>query len=440
MARISRWTSPSVAHLSAGRDPVAVIEERARDAVLKAVDKGWSGPPYDPIKLARLLGISVTASAEVQDARLISNGNVPKIEFNPNRPRARIRFSVAHEIAHTLFPDFLDRVHYRDLDQRAKMDREVEVLCNIAAAELIMPFGSFREVLGERPDINGIMQLRRDLDVSTEAILLRYIRLTDQPIAMFCASREPDETYVMDYAIGSRSWRRGQLSGLRVPKGSVLGHCSAIGFTSTGTEDWTDLGLVEVGCVGLPAFPGAVWPRVAGFIRLVRAKSAKPLLMRVQGDATQPRGEGAKIVCQLVNDRAIRWAPKGFVAAVRKRWPEAQDAYSSWIKKMPQYERLGKVHLWSKGDITIASLIAQEGWGPAPAPRIRYAALAACLAQVCRQAETSNATVHMPRIGAGQAGGNWDIVEELVTDKLLTRGVTTVIYDLPPRSERMELG
>jgi hypothetical protein len=44
--------------------------------------------------------------------------------------------------------------------------------------------------------------------------------------------------------------------------------------------------------------------------------------------------------------------------------------------------------------------------------------------------EYHKATVHMPRIGAGQSGGTWDNVEEIVRDTLTAEGVRVTVYDL----------
>jgi hypothetical protein len=87
-------------------DPVEEIYSRARTMVLEAIQSGWSGPPFDPIQLADLLKIDVRPKEERDDACLLplSSGKF-RIEFNPNRPKARIRYSIAHELAHTLFPD-----------------------------------------------------------------------------------------------------------------------------------------------------------------------------------------------------------------------------------------------------------------------------------------------------------------------------------------------
>jgi hypothetical protein len=41
------------------------------------------------------------------------------------------------------------------------------------------------------------------------------------------------------------------------------------------------------------------------------------------------------------------------------------------------------------------------------------------------------ASVHMPRIGCGLAGGEWPKVEMLVKYFLTDRGISVTVYDLP---------
>jgi hypothetical protein len=81
--------------------------------VLKARDAGWSGPPYNPLGIADPLKIPVEANSEIADARTVPTDDGVRIEFNPTRSRERVRFSVAHEIAHTLFPDVADQTRHR---------------------------------------------------------------------------------------------------------------------------------------------------------------------------------------------------------------------------------------------------------------------------------------------------------------------------------------
>ncbi len=39
------------------------------------------------------------------------------------------------------------------------------------------------------------------------------------------------------------------------------------------------------------------------------------------------------------------------------------------------------------------------------------------------------ASVHMPRIGCGLAGGKWSRVEPLVTERLAKRDIAVTVYD-----------
>ena len=88
-------------------------------------------------------------------------------------------------------------------------------------------------------------------------------------------------------------------------------------------------------------------------------------------------------------------------------------------------------------------MVAQSGYGPSKHPRIRYIALRRALAFVTQAALDTNATLHMPRIGTGQAGGSWTIVEELIRDECALQGVSVTVYDLPgasiPAPERPSL-
>jgi hypothetical protein len=72
-------------------------------------------------------------------------------------------------------------------------------------------------------------------------------------------------------------------------------------------------------------------------------------------------------------------------------------------------------------------------------PKIRYAALEKALTQVSHAAVSQNASVHMPRIGTGDAGGEWTMIEDLIQDTLIRRGVSVTVYDLPPKRRQFEL-
>ena len=72
------------------------------------------------------------------------------------------------------------------------------MLCNVGAAELLMPTGSLTGMQNRSLPINEVMELRRRFEVSTESILLRLIRVTNEPCILFAASRiNPDQPFVV---------------------------------------------------------------------------------------------------------------------------------------------------------------------------------------------------------------------------------------------------
>ncbi len=142
-------------------DPFQVLTAKVRDFTFHGFESGWSGPPYDPFALAAIWGIEVSPNKDVVDARIVpAKGGTLRIEFNPDRPTARINYSVAHELGHSLFPDCAEIIRHRVKHSGATRDEwQLEMLCNIAAAEILMPIGALREEDLE-PDIDRLLDLR----------------------------------------------------------------------------------------------------------------------------------------------------------------------------------------------------------------------------------------------------------------------------------------
>lgn len=44
-------------------------------------------------------------------------------------------------------------------------------------------------------------------------------------------------------------------------------------------------------------------------------------------------------------------------------------------------------------------------------------------------AASAGATVHMPRIGAGLAGGKWDVAEDIIAKRVCQKGIRVFVYD-----------
>ena len=154
---------------------------------MRARDAGWQGPPFNPVSIADLLNIPIQANASVADARIISSEGGFQIQFNPTQTRERVRFSIAHELAHTLFPDIAKEVRNRGGNKSAADDWQLEMLCNLAASEFVMPIGALPS-RGSLPSIEALMTERRKFDVSDEAFLIRVTKVAQEPVVMFCAS------------------------------------------------------------------------------------------------------------------------------------------------------------------------------------------------------------------------------------------------------------
>ncbi|MEV0246356.1 macro domain-containing protein [Nocardia sp. NPDC050712] len=149
------------------------------------------------------------------------------------------------------------------------------------------------------------------------------------------------------------------------------------------------------------------------------------------GDATTPRITGPAIIAHICNDLG-RWG-KGFVLAVSARWPQPERAYRDWHKQRDTNDfALGAVQFVPvAADLYVANMIGQHGLRSSTgSPPIRYDAVDQNLRTLADFASTSKASVHMPRIGCGLAGGSWDRIEPLIDSCLSSRGIAVVVYDL----------
>lgn len=438
------WTHPSVRTLldeAPDGSPFETIAERARQRTIDALEKGWSGPPYDPFELAELLAVDVVARQTVDDARLVSSDpeSRPRIEFNPNRRADRTRFSIAHELGHLLFSDHNDQVRYRDEAHHAERsdDWQLEVLCNVAAAEFLMPVGAFPPAEASNLSLPHLLDLRHVFRVSTEALLRRVVKLTSEPVSVFAAARADDsEDFRIDYVVRSRATEDSFLRAKRFPAESVLSECKAVGSSAARTEQWDDE-EVYTQVVAVPPYPGSRFPRLVGLVQPGDSTSVSMQGIQLQrGDATQPAGDGPQIVAHIVNDRAQSWGPHGFASALRGAFPEVATEYSEWANDR-QRRQLGEVHIAPAGaNKWIASLVAQSGYGDRAdgEPRLRLAALERCLARLAQLAVDLDASVHMPPIGTGQAGMPWPYVRDLILEELVDRGIAVTVYVLPEAS------
>lgn len=163
---------------------------------------------------------------------------------------------------------------------------------------------------------------------------------------------------------------------------------------------------------------------------MINLKVMKPIVYLI-GDATKPRDEGNKIIAHVCNDVGA-WG-KGFVLAVSKLSPAPERSFKEWYRGREHNDfALGAVRFVSVSpEILVANMIGQHGIRSSQGvPPIRYDAVEAALKTVGMNAQAENASVHLPRIGCGLAGGSWSRIEPLIERQICARDVPVFVYDL----------
>ena len=177
-------------HATGAIDAPEAVRLKARELV--SLHRSTFGDPTMPMDvdvLASLRGIGRSDELPVQspDAELVPDGvGGVTMRVNPDRPDTRRRFSIAHEISHTFFPDYATKAwcrtdsRYRD---RNNPDDYLEMLCDIAAAELLMPLPWFSNDAAKVISAGGLAGLATAYRASREAAIRRYAELSPDSVA-----------------------------------------------------------------------------------------------------------------------------------------------------------------------------------------------------------------------------------------------------------------
>lgn len=180
----------------------------------------------------------------------------------------------------------------------------------------------------------------------------------------------------------------------------------------------------------------------------------EPKLKYINGDVTSPIGDGKKLIIHCCNDIGVMGA--GVALALANKWPVVKSLYKLWHKSdifdkndfcTIMYDEsdtpiesdfnssfhLGAVQFIQVEDnIVVGNMIGQHHIRPDSngRPPIRYKAISKCLEKVNTWCKENNATVHAPRFGSALAGGEWDIIKDIIGEELISKGVYPItIYD-----------
>jgi len=163
----------------------------------------------------------------------------------------------------------------------------------------------------------------------------------------------------------------------------------------------------------------------------------------VEGDMFGPlkadTEPGAIILPHVCNDRGA-WGA-GFVVPLGKNFPSARQSYLAWEdNKLRQdskypYFGLGETQFVNIDDkIFVANMVAQTLGGVRP---LFYNHLSRCMDAVAKfvkersEAREHPARIIAPMFGSALAGGNWNIIENLICDSWLRQNIPVTIYYLP---------
>ncbi len=161
------------------------------------------------------------------------------------------------------------------------------------------------------------------------------------------------------------------------------------------------------------------------------------------GDATKPEVKPT-IIFHCCN--TIGKFGSGFVVAISKRWKNVEVAYRKYYSDTVFYNddvpteepeeipfMLGEVQIIRAQDgIYIANAIAQKDIVKfKDMPPVRYESLRECLLKTVDYARILKInTISMPRVCSDRAGGQWDRVESIIKEVVLTQGLNVDVYDL----------
>lgn len=189
MERISvgghRYSDPDVLSLiksgQAFLDPRSEVTRRAQELNQQLRSYGAVEDPRQRIEiLASLAGIKVSPMVGSgllgqREALLYRNSDgTAHVFYDSSYPRGRVNFSIAHEVIHTFFPNSGGGARFRNLHaDDSREANELERLCDLGAAELLMPEQEFQEATAGEMGLHLVPGFSERFGSSFEATVFR---------------------------------------------------------------------------------------------------------------------------------------------------------------------------------------------------------------------------------------------------------------------------
>lgn len=230
------------------------------EALLNEVEA--NEPPIDLRMVASFQRVKqIQPMVMSQAGRLVPDGHDFIIQVNAQHSIGKQNFTIGHEIGHTLLPSYQVRPHVVEDIATGVYQRgqEEEYLCDVAAAELLMPMPLFKPLAAARGlNLNTLRELAQIFHSSREATARRLTQTNIWPCAFalwqyaYKPSQEPlagqptfdglewvapSKELRVRYSIPSSSFGYRLYPHLAAPPDGILAQCFSEGMVVEGTEE-----------------------------------------------------------------------------------------------------------------------------------------------------------------------------------------------------------
>jgi O-acetyl-ADP-ribose deacetylase (regulator of RNase III) len=157
------------------------------------------------------------------------------------------------------------------------------------------------------------------------------------------------------------------------------------------------------------------------------------------GDALIPQIQaGDRYIVHCVNCRGIMGA--GIAAQIKRRWPIVYTLYDALLRVKTPLEVLGTIQVVDIfPGLKVCNLFGQYDMGntivgDVTIPAVDYRAIHLGFAHLKKYIiDNGGGTIHMPRLGCGLAGGDWNHIEDILHQVFDNCDVEIMVYDFTPR-------
>ena len=201
-------------------DPFEAVRIKARLFVEEYHATFMEEPPFNAVAAASLRGLHLSGDAPKfsPDAEIAFEDGRVILRVNKDRPETRQRFSICHEIGHTLFPESEMEVRCRKRSESifGNPDDLLETLCDVAASEIMFPLPWFKDRI-DSMSLSGseLVTLGEDYQASPESTVRRFVELRDDPLAAVYFSWKLKPTEIR--AVAARSQTKSLFEDFEIP-------------------------------------------------------------------------------------------------------------------------------------------------------------------------------------------------------------------------------